>query len=160
MLWSMKYKYTKVPNVILDNHLRTLSPVELKLLLVVVRQTIGWKKPKDRISHAQFIKKTGISRKVISKTIQSLINKHLIEITDFNGNQLNTPQKRKGKLYLYYSFIGLEHVHSTASTCAQNTTAPVHSKPHNKRKYTKENKTKESTMKSIGELLQKININQ
>jgi phage replication O-like protein O len=148
--------YTKVPNIILDTHLKQLSLAELKLLLIIVRQTMGWRKQRDRISHGQFIKKSGLSRKVLSKTIQSLVASELIAVHDFNGNPLRTPEQRKGKLYLYYSFLFPKPVQVTTATNAVKAIEHVHSATHNKRNLEKENLTKGKTMKSIGELLKRL----
>jgi hypothetical protein len=102
---------TSVPNQILDTHLPLLTEAELKMLLVIVRQTNGWvdkrtglRKTRDRISHGQFMKKTGLCRRVISKTLQSLVSKGLVTITDRNGSLLHQPEKRKGVSWMFYSF--------------------------------------------------------
>ena len=84
----MYQQTTQVPNVIFDTHLSFLTESELKLLLIIIRQTFGWfdkttgrRKTRDRISHGQFIKKTGLSRRVISKALKSLIEKGLVTVT-------------------------------------------------------------------------------
>lgn len=153
--------YTKVPNILFDEYLPKLSLAELKVLLVVLRQTVGWidkrtgkRKARDRITHNFFMQKTGLSRKVISKTIQTLTAKTYIYVTDFNGNVLDTPQKRQGKSYIYYSF-NPQLVYSMPSTYAKGTTGLVQLRVHNKRKTKKEKETKE-TMRPIGEILQSL----
>jgi hypothetical protein len=102
---------TQVPNQILDTHLPLLTEAELKMLLVIVRQTNGWvdkrtglRKTRDRISHGQFMKKTGLCRRVISKTLQNLISKGLIQVTCQYGNILDRPEDRKGVTKMFYSF--------------------------------------------------------
>ncbi len=151
--------FTKVPNTLFDKHLPNLTLAELKLLLVILRQTIGWKekktgrrKTRDRITHQFFMKKTGLSRKVISKTIQALVVKEYISITDFKGELLDAPHKRKGKSYLYYA-LNSQLMYSVPLTYVHSTTRPVCQRVHNKRKTQKENETKE-TMKPIGDILQ------
>ena len=79
---------TQVPNVIFDQYMSQLSPSELMVIFVIVRQTYGWidkknggRKLRDRITHGQFITKTSLSRRVISKAIKSLAEKQLIIIT-------------------------------------------------------------------------------
>lgn len=154
---------TQVPNIIFDKYLAELSPSELKVILVIVRQTYGWidrknggRKSRDRISYSQFMRKTSLSRRVLSKTIKSLAEKRLINITCRNGNILEKPQERRGQVALYYSLNMCtkqhQHVHFSTPTCALSA--------HNKTNYTKLNKTKltekrERTDKvmSIGELL-------
>lgn len=107
----MIYKQTtQVPNELFDIHLPKLSEAELKVFLIIIRQTYGWvnmktgkRKSKDRISHSQFIKKTSLCRRVISNSIKSLVTKGLINISDYGGNVLNEPTLRKGKSSLIYS---------------------------------------------------------
>ena len=101
---------TQIPNMLVDQYLPTLSGSEVKVLWVINRQTYGWidkrtglRKTRDWISHGQFITKTGLSRRVISKTLESLVAKRLINITCRNGNLLHSTEERRGKSALYYS---------------------------------------------------------
>jgi phage replication O-like protein O len=159
----MNKGFTQVPNEIFDKHLPHLTLAELKLLLVVIRQTIGWvfkksgkRKTRDRISHEHFIRKTNLSRKIISKSLQSLVTKGLIIISDYRGNILESPYKRKGRSYLYYSFSGLQLVHFKPGTCANKSIRPVQKSLFNKINYKKETETKE-TVKSIAEIIHVYN---
>jgi hypothetical protein len=138
---------TQVPNFLFDALLPNLTESELKVILVVIRQTIGWfdkrtgkRKERDRISVGQFVKKTGLSKRNINNTIQSLVLKQLLEITGFKGNKLHMPYERKGKSYLFFSFI--EPAHLTTSTSAKNVVEPAQKSDHNKNNYTKINNTK------------------
>ena len=80
---------TPVPNIILDIYLKELNSAELKVLLVIIRQTLGWadrrgmfgRKETDWISGNQLKQKTGSSKRAISSAIDVLIRKQLIEIT-------------------------------------------------------------------------------
>ncbi len=107
---SMKYRQTTmVPNELFDVHLPYLSLSELKVFLVIIRQTNGWidkrtgkRKVSDRISHSQFIRKTGLSRRVISSTIQKLISRGLIEVKNQKGDLVSNSEERRGKR-LWYS---------------------------------------------------------
>ncbi len=99
----MYKKSTQVPNILLDYHLKALTEGELKLILVIVRQIYGWvdkrtgrRKTSDRISHSQFMQKTGLCKRVISKALQSLVAKGLLLIHDQGGNLLHSPIQRKG----------------------------------------------------------------
>lgn len=161
----MPENYTKTPNILFDQLIRELSNSELKILLVIIRQTNGWLdrkskkyKTRDRISHSQFISKTGISRRIISNAINSLLKKNLIEITDAFGNVLYDPENRKGRFYIYYS-PNLKSVQSP-STCAKSDPnmckkrhEHVQKMIHNKRNYNKRNNTKEISYKHIGEII-------
>ena len=73
---------TAVPNALLDSFLSVLKPAELKVLLVIIRSTIGWHKEHDWISTSQFMKKTGLSRKAIYHAIERLLGRGLIAVTD------------------------------------------------------------------------------
>ncbi len=108
----MYQQITQVPNVVFDIHLPSLTESELKLLLVIIRQTFGWfdkatgqRKTRDRISHGQFMKKTGLSRRVITKALKSLIDKNLVTVTCENGKTLHQAVERKGVSKLFYSFL-------------------------------------------------------
>lgn len=101
---------TQFPNSLVDTHLPNLTESEVKMILVILRQTNGWvdkttgrRKTRDWISHGQFMKKTGLCRRVISKSLQSLVEKNLIQITCKHGNTLHKPEDRKGVTKMYYS---------------------------------------------------------
>lgn len=95
-----------IPNSILDKELKQLSGTELKVFLVILRQTIGWtdgkgnRKERDWISYTFFTEKAGVSRKSVSVAIQSLIEKNLIVKSDREGNHL---PERKIRKRIYYS---------------------------------------------------------
>jgi phage replication O-like protein O len=156
---------TQVPNVIFDKYLNQLSPSELKVIFIIVRQTYGWfdkktggRKLRDRITYGQFITKTALSRRVISKAIKSLAEKRLINISCYSGNILDKPEERRGKVALYYSLNMCtkehQHVHFSTRTCAESA--------HNKTNYTKLNKTKlrerYSSVRSIDEVIANLSI--
>lgn len=160
----MDYKRsTCVPNIILDTYLPVLSLAELKVLLIIIRQTFGWvnkqtnkRKTKDRISHSQFIEKTGVSRKAVSLAIHTLVEKEIIEVSDARGNNLFEPEKRKGKLHLYYAFA-LNPVHISIVSYVKDDLQPVQKKGYNKTNITKLTTTKrESGMQPIGVLIEEI----
>jgi len=157
----MTYNHTtQVPNIIFDVHLSRLSEAELKLLLVVIRQTNGWidkytgsRKTRDRISSTQFQRKTGYGRRMITSAIKSLCDKELLVITDFKGNELGYASDRKGKSHLYYSFA--HSAQCNEQTCAKVCATPAHGNAHNKTNYQKRNTTKGSdTPQSVSTLLQ------
>jgi len=104
----MKLFTTPVPNLLFDSCLSNLTYAELKVLLVIVRQTFGWqqsksqRKQRDWINGSQFVKKTGLSRKAISTAVNNLVNRQLIKVTDYAGFSLKTPEERRGIPRLYY----------------------------------------------------------
>ena len=65
--------YTQTPNLLLDEHLPDMGYAELKVVLVIVRQTMGWHKETDQLSISQLEEKTGLSnRSVIDGTRKAL----------------------------------------------------------------------------------------
>jgi phage replication O-like protein O len=156
----METHFTQVPNQIFDVYLSQLTLAELKVLLLVIRQTRGWvygkskkRKVRDRITHSQFIHKTGICRKVLSHAIQSLVEDRLLLVTGYDGQILDTPEKRKGRQYLLYELTIPTHVHEKRMNCAIDNLRPVHQMPYNKRKYSKEN---EIEIKQVGNILKEL----
>ena len=103
--------YTKVSDVLLDTWLAELSEAELKTLLIIIRQTIGWNKPRDRISHSQFKSKTGLSQRSITTAIEALSHRNFITITDNRGQSLS-PQQRQYKTEIYYQTSDFTNAHS------------------------------------------------
>ena len=161
----MKENFTRTPNILFDQLLKELSFSELKILMVIIRQTNGWidkktkkRKERDRITHSQFISKTGLSRRVISETIKSLLERRLIHITDKCGNALNNPKDRTGQSFIYYSETCAENDNNLCTFLHQPVQNMVHNKRnYNKRNYNKRNLSKERQLdyKHIGEIIEK-----
>lgn len=118
----MKIKnVTFVPNEIFDIYLSKLSLSELKVLLVIIRQTMGWSNGKkchaiDWISVSFFQRKTNLCRKSISMAIDGLQVKNLIYV--FNGNgtlMVNAIDRRRcRRLYFTYApFYKSMKIHQT-----------------------------------------------
>lgn len=110
---SLRYT-TPTPNIIFDTFLPSLSKSELKVLLVITRQTNGWvdrrtglRKQLDWISHSQFRQKTGLSHKSVSVALQGLIERGLIVATAFDGTPISNPGERQGKKRIYYGLMQL-----------------------------------------------------
>ncbi len=107
----MNYKSTTmIPNAVFES-LHTLSEKELKVLLTILRQTIGWvakdgkRKSRDWISHRYFITKTGLSRKSITQAISLLIKKGLVRAETSSHETLEKSNERKGQMRIYYSCL-------------------------------------------------------
>ena len=95
---------TQIPHLIIRVWLPRLKDVELRILLIVADQTLGWveddgtgrRKEKDWISHGQLIKRTGRESRAISKGLKTLIEDYrLIEAYDEEGNALDSADKRQ-----------------------------------------------------------------
>ena len=102
---------TPVPNLILDQLLPKLRDTELRVLLVIVRSTLGWvdrytgnRKERERISSHQFKTRTGRESAAISKALEELSKVGLIVITTERGVALRTPfERRRARTKLFYS---------------------------------------------------------
>jgi hypothetical protein len=159
-------KTTQTPNLVFDVYLTQLSFSELKILLYIIRQTYGWvnkkgkRKERDRITYGQFQSKTGLSRRIISQTIQSLIVKQLIRVTNYNNNLLHYPENRKGKVCIYYS-PSLQTYALNNTKVGKQKHQPMHNRVHNKTKETKLKRQKnysqfnnQSDLKRIQEIIE------
>lgn len=62
--------YTQVPNAVISL-MPKLTESELKVMLAIMRKTLGWQKNRDRISLTQLEKMTGLGRASVSKAIKS-----------------------------------------------------------------------------------------
>lgn len=93
---------TQLPNYIVDELLPHLGDAEFKVLIVVVRQTIGWiedaetgrRKDRDWISTHQMAVRTGMGERSINRAVQSLVDQHLIETWTEDGRQLTSSKDR------------------------------------------------------------------
>ncbi len=94
--------YTKLPNVLIDEYAARLSGNALKVMLIILRKTVGWSKEADYISHSQFKALTGIQDdRTIKKCVAELVEVGLIEVYQRSGkaavymlkNFFNTPQE-------------------------------------------------------------------
>ncbi len=101
---------TSVPNDLLDRVMPTLRDTELRVLLVVVRQTLGWqdgpnpsrRKERDWLTQSQLMRRTGRASEAVSAAVDGLVRAKLVEVQDRWGRPLVTPAERRrslGKLY-------------------------------------------------------------
>jgi hypothetical protein len=130
---------TPVPNDFFSI-IPTLSDSELRVLLLTIRQTYGWictktkrRKQRDKMTYSFIIKRTGLYRSCLSTTIQSLINKKVLKVTNYSGHVLDTPQKRKGIRFLFYEYVSLTPVCNNDTASLNNETRPIRVFKHNKR---------------------------
>lgn len=131
--------YTNTPNEIFDKWLPHLKLNEMRVLLVIVRQTFGWHKQRDRISISQLSQKCGIDRSNANEAVNSLIDKGLIikKVTGSVGRQ---------KTYYEINFIE----DSNNSDQWQITTPPVVNYHPTKETLTKETtSSKEEDIRAI-----------
>jgi hypothetical protein len=92
---------TPVSNFLLDKVMPRLRDTELRLLLIVIRQTSGWLQPDgtrkkaDWLSHFQLKRKTGRSSAAISKAIDVLVRAKLVQVRDSFGVPLMSANARR-----------------------------------------------------------------
>ena len=73
-----KTGYTAIPNCYFDNILPQLTLVEDRVLQIIFRKTLGYKKTKDNISITQLVAATKLAKSSIQKAIKLLQDKELI----------------------------------------------------------------------------------
>ena len=121
-----------------------LRDTELRVLLVVVRQTLGWRngpdpalrKERDWLTQSQLMRRTGRASGAVARAVDALVRAGLIEVSDRTGAPLGTPAERRRHLgRLYYRL-------SMAAGPGKITPESEHAKAHT---------TKESKYKNIRE---------
>ncbi len=102
---------TQVPNALFDQRMRDLTLSELKVLLLVIRQTWGWvadksgrRKTRDWLSCSRIEARTGLSKRAISMAIEALVKRGLLVVTSGRGDILISARDRRGKTRLYCQF--------------------------------------------------------
>jgi len=95
---------TLVPNLVIDGLMPRLRDTEFRLLLVVLRQTWGWHKERDWLTHGQLKRRTGRSSAALSKAISVLVRANLILVRNRSGRILETAaERRREQASLYFS---------------------------------------------------------
>lgn len=116
-----------IPTRLVDEVMPRLKDTELRVLLVVLRQTWGWKadrtetgskregsshgqtKRRDWLSHHQLCRRTGRGSEAVSGAVASLTASGLIIVEDAGGTPLTTSAERRrclGRLYFRPGNIG------------------------------------------------------
>jgi hypothetical protein len=105
--------FVPVPAILIDRLLPRLTDTELRVLLVVIRQTLGWvdspgsgqqaRKRRDWISQSQLMGKTGKSRDSVSRAVGALVEAGLVIVEKPSGEPLaNAYDRKKARTRLYY----------------------------------------------------------
>ena len=92
----------------------TLRDTELRVLLVVVRQTRGWqdapyssqRKERDWLTQSQLMSRTGRGSGAVAQAVEALVQAGLIEVQDRTGRPLRTPVERRRHLGRLYYRLG------------------------------------------------------
>lgn len=111
-----KAPWHPVPVRLVDEIMPALKDTELRVLLVVLRQTAGWRsdrldpggprKRRDWLSHRQLCRRTGRGSGAVSAAVSSLVNTGLLVVEDGTGTLLNTPEERRRSLGRLYFRLG------------------------------------------------------
>lgn len=73
--------FTTVHNIVIDKIMPQLTGAEFKILIAIIRLTVGWHKERDAISYSQFGKVTGLgSTATIRKALSGLESNGLITV--------------------------------------------------------------------------------
>ena len=101
------------PNGLVDAEMPLLKDTELRVLLVVLRQTWGWRdkatgRPKERdwLTHGRLKKSTGRASEAVSAAVDGLVRRGLIIVEDAAGNALPTPADRRRHAASLYFRLG------------------------------------------------------
>jgi phage replication O-like protein O len=86
---KLKPNFTPIPNIILDEIMRTLSPTAVKVIFAICRFTYGWGKQSDRISLGQLAEMTGMERRNVHRTIKQLGKLLIVKPGDPSKNLSN-----------------------------------------------------------------------
>lgn len=105
---------------VIDRQLPTLSDTELRVLLVVVRQTLGRGKERDWLARSQIVSRTGRSPASVSRAVEALIQKRLIVAEDGSGQSCSTPQSRRALQSRLYFRCG-EALYLARTTLSEDT---------------------------------------
>jgi DNA-binding transcriptional ArsR family regulator len=120
--WAGLGAVVPVPAILLDRMLPVLTDNELRVLLIIIRQTLGWvsegarrvseentranphgRKYRDWISQSQMMAKTGKSRDSVSRATGSLLEAGLIVVENQKGVAFATPKARRlARTRFYY----------------------------------------------------------
>ena len=128
-----------MPNDLLDRVMPALRDTELRVLLVVVRQTLGWqsgtnparRKERDWLTQSQLMRRTGRASGAVSHAVDALVQAGLIIVTDRAGMPVKAPDERRRHLgHLYYQLgSGGESVDNLSKN-VDNPRKSEHAKAH------------------------------
>jgi phage replication O-like protein O len=119
---------TQTPDAILVN-MQDFSDTELRIVLAVVRSTLGWKKKEDWLTRSEIERRTGRGHTSVCNAISSLVERGYIVVRDEEGNALETPNARKlvGERHakLFFALNVDEPVQKVDRACPKSGQGPV-----------------------------------
>ena len=95
-LTPLPQNFTPMPSILLDYWMPRLRDTELRVLLLVARQTFGRAgKNADWLAHSQLKARTGRASEAISAAIDALVRSGLLEVFTTEGRALSSPHERQ-----------------------------------------------------------------
>jgi hypothetical protein len=101
--------FVPLPAAVVDEWLPRLTGSQLKLLLVVVRQTEGFRDPatgrrkaEDWLTHRRLMHLTGCASQAVSGSVDALARVGLVRVRAAGGGSADTPQHRRAATRLLY----------------------------------------------------------
>lgn len=148
---------TPIPNGLLDRVMPTLRDTELRVLLVVVRQTLGWqegpdpsrRKERDWLTQSQLMRRTGRASEAVSAAVDGLVRARLIEVQDKWGKALTTPAERRRYLGKLYYRLQSEFVNDSQCLPENEHAKPNTTKQTVTQKYSEENKIVDKSVEKL-----------
>src|SRR3989337_1785165 len=107
--------YTQIPNVLLDDYLRSLTPAEFKLAMAISRQTFGWHRDEAELSFSRLEDLTGLTRQGIFNSVGKLMEQGLLS------------RRKHGKSFLYRLLISTEEDDTSFNSVEQSDTPSFNS---------------------------------
>lgn len=126
---------TPIPHVVFRRWLPVLKDVELRVLLIVADQTLGWeedpetgmRKREDWISQGQLVRRVGRSASGIRYALQRLVDGlGIVQARDRQGSLLHSPELRARNGSRIYYRLDLSRLAATPAESAGVKMSTVH----------------------------------
>ena len=104
--------YIPVPSVYLDEVMPWLTDTEWRVLLVVIRQTVGWNKERDWITRSQMAFRTGRSQDAVTRAVDGLVRAGLIVVENEKGVVMSDAleRRRRSRDRLHYRIVPVTQI--------------------------------------------------
>ena len=117
-------KYTMVDNYLIDHIMPIIRPNAFKVLILIIRKTMGWHKKEDQISYSQIRELTGISSQSTAQAaIKELIDREIVLQSEGNTKWEAFTYSLNIKFSITVSVLG-----SSTETVPGSSTETVHTK--------------------------------
>ena len=99
---ELKPNFTQIPNIILDEYMSKVDPIDSIILFAICRKIYGWHKEEDAISQSQLMEMTGLSRNRLKKGLKFWIDAKVLACTGSESNRVS----RRYRLIISDNFKG------------------------------------------------------